>query len=129
MPGAQLSSMPLQISPAPGCTLASLSSQSEAFETVPPGWLQEAVITPGSPNESPSASAYHGDASTASSSIEPSQSSSRPLQRSFAPGWTFVRKSSQSVASPTKPVGAAHAEVVEVASPYESESVSAYQVR
>ena len=80
------------------------------------------------PYPSTSASAYQVDASTASSSIVPSQSSSTPLQASDAPGLTAAFPSSQSLESAVYPLGALLA-VVALGAPQPSAAASAdYQV-
>ncbi len=63
-----------------------------------------------------------------SSSMSPSQSSSRPLQVSVAPGFTAASASSQSVSSLTTPLGVSQVVVLAEGSPYPSASPSAYQV-
>ena len=123
----QLLSSPSQISTAPGWMLASESSQSVLSLTYPAGWLQLEIVSPASPYPSPSSSAYQVTAPP-SSSMEPSQSSSMPLQASVAPGLTLPSVSSQSVLSAMYPGGAVHPVVLSPASPYPSPSSSAYQV-
>src|SRR5688500_8952244 len=82
----QSSSRPLQTSVPAGETDASVSRQSSLFPTNPEG-SQRRVPVEGSPYPSPSRSSQETSASTAPASVDPSQSSSIPLQTSTASGW------------------------------------------
>jgi hypothetical protein len=124
---SQSSSRPLQPSVAPGFTVACESSQS-----FPAGADHGAAaahrhrVWPGAPAPSPSPSLYQFVHPVApSSSVAPSQSSSRPLQPSAAPGWTAATASSQSPPTAAdQGAAAAHRHFVWPVTPNESPSPS-----